>query len=103
MPTWNGRIPALHEAAANGYIDEINRLLNGGVDKDMLDANGNTALHWAAKYAQTSTLLALIQAGAKLNVCNEKGYTPLKTAVENSQEYDKIARILREAMEKQGG
>ena len=47
---------------------------------DAHDSHGNTALHIAAKLGRTSTVRALVAAGASLNLCGGRGWTPLARA-----------------------
>ena len=44
------------------------------------DKNGNTALHYAAKYGSMNAIKDLIEAGSKMNVKNNDGNTPLLLA-----------------------
>jgi hypothetical protein len=44
--------------------------------------SGNTALHWAASFAQPAMVRFLIERGAVLSVANEQGGTPLHDAAQ---------------------
>ena len=47
---------------------------------DARDIDGYTALHLAAKFGRTSTVRALVAAGASLNIRDDEGWTPLQKA-----------------------
>lgn len=54
---------------------------------DILDNNGNTALHYAVKHADCLTAVKLlIDRNADLNVTNRKGMTPLHIALDQGNE-----------------
>ncbi|HRN78205.1 MAG TPA: ankyrin repeat domain-containing protein [Candidatus Dependentiae bacterium] len=56
-------------------------LLSAKADKDTRDFDdGYTGLHVAVHVGSTSCLLALLNAGADINACNEDGCTPLHVA-----------------------
>ena len=56
---------------------------NGITDINATDENENTPLHRAISNGQTEIVLALIDAGAKVNQANVDGDTPLHWAAEN--------------------
>ena len=47
---------------------------------DARDIDGRTALHFAANFGRTSTVRALVAAGASLNIRDDEGWTPLQKA-----------------------
>jgi ankyrin repeat protein len=55
-------------------------------DVNAAQADGATALHWAAYHDKAGIVEALLQAGAKANVTNRYGITPLLLACENGSE-----------------
>jgi ankyrin repeat protein len=57
----------LHEAAARGAGDEVRRLLAAGADVDMRDADGRTALVYAATAADSDIVRLLLDAGGDPN------------------------------------
>ncbi|KAG8081713.1 hypothetical protein GUJ93_ZPchr0019g2690 [Zizania palustris] len=54
----------IHTTAALGYNWALNRLLSSGVLVNYRDANGWTALHWAARFGREETVVLLLAAGA---------------------------------------
>jgi hypothetical protein len=50
------------------------------VNVDERDANGRTALHWAATNGHVEMLQVLVELGADKDAKNAKGFTPLHTA-----------------------
>lgn len=74
----------LLEAVKNhGGAPALRALLKGGADVNAADADGSTALHWAAQrnYAEAASLL--IAAGAKVNAATRYNITPLSLACTN--------------------
>jgi ankyrin repeat protein len=61
----------------------VRLLIRQKVDPEARQADGTTALHWAAHRNNLGITLALLRAGAKVNVANELGVTPLVLAGEN--------------------
>jgi ankyrin repeat protein len=56
---------------------EVRRLLQSGADVKAAQADGATALHWAAYYGDASLATALLAAGADVAATNRNGSTPL--------------------------
>ena len=71
------KYPALHD-----YIKEYLKTYN---NIDMIDLDGDSALHYASKFSNTlsteMTVEILIGAGAKVNLQNIYGFTPLHYVV----------------------
>ena len=57
-------------------------LLKQGIDVNASQADGSTALHWAAHWNDGETADLLITSGAKANVETDLGVTPLYLAAE---------------------
>jgi len=63
-------------------VAEISRLVALGVNVDSrIDKNGKTVLHYAAYKGQLSSVKALAEAGADLDITDENGVTALHRAV----------------------
>ncbi|MGO4545742.1 M48 family metallopeptidase [Paenibacillus sp. 2TAB23] len=58
----------LLDAALEGDADLVRQLLSSGVNPDAADAEGWTALMWAAQLNDTDSGIAIIDAGADLNL-----------------------------------
>jgi ankyrin repeat protein len=80
-----GEATTLMVAAALGYPEIVESLLQAGADANAVDARGHAALHAAAQYCFESTdslrarrlLDALIKRGADVNRADNEGKTPL--------------------------
>ena len=65
------------DAASRGNKTEVERLLKGGADVNAQQADGATALQWAAYRGDAKLAEVLLKAGAKPGVANHNGATPL--------------------------
>jgi ankyrin repeat protein len=63
-----------------GRPDAVLTLLANGADTTQVDAEGNTALHHAARVAEPTIAAMLLDAGASATAINRDGYTPLGCA-----------------------
>jgi len=72
----------LGEAAREGDLAEVNRLLESGADPDEGDEDGVTALHFAAAAGHLEIVRALAEAGADLDLAEYDGDTALVNASE---------------------
>ena len=73
----------LVDAAEHREAREVRALLAAGVDVNTPQADGATALHWAAHWDDGDTAELLIHAGADVNAANDHGITPLSLACLN--------------------
>ena len=76
----------LHDAAKDGDIARIERLLKAGANADAKDNFGITSLHFAAGNGHNEVITSLLEAGADPNVKAKWGFTPLHRATENGHE-----------------
>lgn len=74
---------ALIAAARLGDLSRINVLIDRGADVDTREADGSTALHWAAQHGHEPVLTALLDAGADPDASSRYGITPLALAATN--------------------
>jgi uncharacterized protein len=93
--TFGGARPALAQdaqsrlwdAAMAGDTAAIVRALGDGAKLDSLDVrrspNGRYALNWAAWYDRAAAVRVLVARGAKVNLANRTGFTPLHHAAES--------------------
>ena len=67
----------LAEAVKQRDADAVSALLDQRADVNAPQADGATALHWAAYWNDVDTARVLMRAGASVNVANDLGVTPL--------------------------
>ena len=70
----------LVDAAKRNDARAVQALIKQGVDVNTPQADGATALHWAAHWDDFATADLLIRSGANVNVEEETGTTPLVLA-----------------------
>ena len=76
-----GETSNLFEAAANGQVADIQTQLSSTKNKaDILDQNGLSALHHAAKMNRVQIIRFMLKAGASVDVYSKDGLTPLHVA-----------------------
>src|SRR6187401_1024955 len=74
---------SLVEAVHRDDATKIRSLLAGQADLEARDADGNTALHWAALNGNAGLVKELLGRGALATVTNHVGASPLLYAVGN--------------------
>jgi len=85
----------LWDACAENRVDEINELIEIGVDVDELDpVHGTAPIHVAVERGNLSAVRALVEGDADLTVTDEEGLTALHTAMSTDGQ---IARFLIES------
>jgi ankyrin repeat protein len=93
----SSRAPAavgtLADAAERAAWTEVRTLLAQHADVDAPQADGMTALHWAAHHDDLDAAVALLEAGARATVSNRYGVTPLSIACTNGNAA-MVARLL---------
>lgn len=75
------RVSALHNAAAQGHLEVMKKLLAQGGQPDAADWRGTTPLIAAAYYGQLEAARLLLQRGAAVNHVSQEGMTALVAAV----------------------
>ena len=78
-----GSDPRLADAVKNKDKAAVRSLLKQHVDVNTPQADGSTALAWAAHWNDLETADLLIRAGANVNAANDYGVTPLWEACNN--------------------
>src|SRR5688572_7944214 len=76
----------LHAAAMRNDEQTIRQLTTQGTDPNVQLKNGRTALHYAAAEGQMRAASALLQAGAKADMPDDRGDTPLMTAANHGKD-----------------
>lgn len=87
----NGNLP-VHIAAQNGHLELVHFLIKRKANLNAQNHKGNTALHMSIGYDYYETSLALIQAGADLNIVNEAGF-PAKLGLDGDKTLGIIALL----------
>ena len=72
----------IHRFAKNGNIEALTKELNSGVDPNIRDKLGYTAMHWAAYGGQVKVMETLASFKAELSPKNSTGIIPLHWAVD---------------------
>ena len=78
--------PAVIDAARNRDHAVLRALIQKKVDVNQTEADGATALHWAAYRDDLESVDLLVAAGANVNAANDLGATPLWNAGTNAGE-----------------
>jgi ankyrin repeat protein/uncharacterized protein YjgD (DUF1641 family) len=71
----------LLQAAKDGDVAELRRLVAAGINVDEQNAVGMTGLHWAAGYGHVEAIRVLVELGANKDAKTVGGGTPLHGAV----------------------
>ena len=85
--------PPLVDAVRNGDTNALRALLDRGVDVNLAEADGTTALVWASYRDDLESADLLIRAGADPNRANDLGATPIWAASQNGSE-TMVGRLL---------
>jgi len=71
---------SIHQAALEGQINLVRKLLTEGLDANTLDEDGRTPLMYAAFNGRDEIIKLLIEKGAMINACDPNGRTALMMA-----------------------
>jgi ankyrin repeat protein len=80
---WAAPSAELLEAAKAGSKEQVRKLIAAKADVNSTEADGTTALMWAAYHDDVESADALLKAGANPNLANDLGATPLWAAAQN--------------------
>src|SRR5439155_26840655 len=72
---------ALIDAVKNGDVSTVRSLIAQKVDVNAAEADGTTALHWAAHLGDGTIAEMLIKAGANVKAVTRNGATPYSLAL----------------------
>jgi ankyrin repeat protein len=67
-------------ATSNGYLSILDALIAAGVDVNVTNSEGETALYLTVKTNRIKSARKLIDAGANVGICDNKGKCPLDIA-----------------------
>lgn len=73
--------PQLYEAVVTNNVSAVNLLIRAGVDINLSDTNGNTALFYAISGKYTAIVRVLLEAGGGVSHRNNERRTPLVCAI----------------------
>src|ERR1700691_1306678 len=73
----------LVDAVKNREFQAVSALLKKHPDVNAREADGATALMWAAYWDNSETVNLLIKAGANVDLANQQGVTPISLACQN--------------------
>lgn len=98
--TAGGRRPMLHAASEAAYRQMLRVLLDAGIDLELRDGHGQTALFRAAEGARLSTRVrALLEAGADANAADLNGRRPIDVAMNAVTQFNPNYQMLKETVE----
>ncbi len=75
------QIKSLHEAAADGDIEQVKLLISKGADVNAEDEEKKTPLHYATETGKMEVVQLLVEAGAEVNA-GKNDWPPLSIAVD---------------------
>lgn len=87
---------ALHDAALEADLQQVEALLAAGLSPAAPDDDGATPLHFAVRSGSVPTCAALLEAGAAVDARDANGNTPLFRAVFESRGDGNLIRLLRQ-------
>lgn len=89
--------PRLHTAAGKGDAEGVAALIAAGADVNQQDQYGYTALHYADPESP-ETVIELLAAGARTDIEDHSGRTPMDSLREKFSDYqlDVLVRMARE-------
>jgi ankyrin repeat protein len=77
----------LAATAASGKAEAVAKRVEAGDDVNEVDSVGRTALMWSCICTSPSVARTLLQAGARVDLMDEEGYTALHLACKRTSEY----------------
>src|SRR5687767_5150161 len=90
----NSDIEDLHFASAHGQLDRVKACLKKGVDINVKNADGRTALIWASNSGQENVVQFLLdQRGLHIDDATKTGHTALILA-STSGHYNIVDRLI---------
>lgn len=84
----------LHIALSKGFDEIASLLIEGGIDTNLQDLNGQTALHYCAFYNKTHLAKEILDNNGRLDIQDKYGNQPLWTAVINDKGFGNRVEIV---------
>lgn len=78
---FHARCSAMHFAAAGGYEDILQTLIDAGGDVNVLNTENAAPLHWACRYGRAKAVGVLLRHRVQLELRDQDDRTPLHLAV----------------------
>ena len=75
--------PPVVDAVKSGNVEAVRALVQKRADVNIAEADGMTALHWAARNNDIESARLLVRAGANAKATTRYGFTPLALAAQN--------------------
>ena len=82
-----------HVAARLGLLEEINKLVKKGIDLNVKDTSGRTALHYAARQGHKEMVTVLLANDAEVNI-GEKYYNRTAAEMAMAHNHTEIVKLL---------
>ena len=82
--SYSQNMPTVVSMAKEADWENLEYLLEDGLNPNVVYGDGTTALHWASYHDSLSGTMSLLEAGADVNATTDLGVTPLWLAAENS-------------------
>ena len=82
--SYSQNMPTVVNMAKEADWENLEYLLEDGLNPNVIYGDGTTALHWASYHDSLSGTMSLLEAGADVNATTDLGVTPLWLAAENS-------------------
>lgn len=86
IDTQSANYSPLHWAAAQGYVEMMQVLVDKGYDINTQDANGFTPLHYAAAIGSFNGVEFLVNRGADVYLANNRNMTPMTLAAQAGEQ-----------------
>jgi ankyrin repeat protein len=90
---FNGNRP-IHDAAFYESITVLKQLCDAKVNLNSQNQENKTALHLACEKGHYAAVVQLVKSGAKLNINDNEGFTPIQWAIKNN--FSTIVKFLQE-------
>ncbi|ROQ28856.1 ankyrin repeat domain-containing protein [Gallaecimonas pentaromativorans] len=92
---WNILHRSLMSIRLTPKISTFEHLIRKGINTNDIDVYGNTPLHYAVRAKRADIIKSLIDNGAKVNIINKEGVSPLREAFSSLPfDYDSIKTLI---------